>query len=74
MRSELPEEEIVPYVNEIEWAIEENKREAKQFAERQKALEPKAAETQEESLEGQPQYKTYKPKIKEQDDNQMSLF
>ena len=75
LRSELPEESITPYVNEIELAIKKNKWEAKQFAERQKALEPKAAEKEEEEdLEEQPQYKTHRPKIKEQDDSQMSLF
>jgi len=60
-------------LNDIELAMAEHKREAKHYAERQKAFEPKASDKVEEQEEV-PVYKISKPKIKEEDDNQMSLF
>jgi hypothetical protein len=65
---------VVDAPNDIELAIEEHKRKAKQFAERQKALEPKSVEPEEDQAGEVPHYNVQKPKIKEQDDNQMSLF
>lgn len=74
LRSELPENEIEPYVNEIELAIAENKREAKQYAERHKVIENKPTITEQEVDDIQSSYKAYKSKIKEEDNNQTSLF
>lgn len=73
LRSELSENEIEPYVNEIELAIAENKREAKQYAERNKVIEsrPTIIEREEDI---QSSFKVHKVRIKEEDDNQMSLF
>lgn len=74
LRSELPENEIEPYVNEIELAIAENKREAKQYAERYKIIESKPTITEHEEEDIQSSFKIHKTRIKEEDDNQMSLF
>lgn len=74
LRSELPENEIEPYINEIELAIAENKREAKQYAERNKVIENKITITGHEEEDVQSSFKVHKARIKEEDDNQMSLF
>lgn len=67
------EHNIADAPNEIELAITENKREAKQYAERYKVIESKPTITEYEE-EDQSSFKVHKPRIKEEDDNQMSLF
>lgn len=74
LRSELPENELEPYINEIELAIAENKREEKQYAERHKVIENKPVIEEQEVEDIQSSCKMHKPRIKEEDDNQMSLF
>ena len=60
--------------NEIELAIAENKREAKQYAERHQVIESKPTISDHEEEDIPSSFKVHKDRIKEEDDNQMSLF
>lgn len=68
------ENHIADIPNEIELAIAENKREAKQYVERHKVIESKPTITEHEAEDIQSSFKVHKARIKEEDDNQMSLF
>ena len=68
------EHNIADISNEIELAITENKREAKQYAERYKVIESKSAITEHEEEGIQSSFKVNKARVKEEDDNQMSMF
>jgi hypothetical protein len=68
------EHNIADAPNEIELAITENKREAKQYAERYKLIESEPTITENEEEDIQSSFKVHKARIKEEDDNQMSLF
>jgi hypothetical protein len=68
------ENNILDAPNEIEIAIAKNKREAKQYAERNKIIESKPTMTEHEVEDIQSSSKVHKATVKEEDDNQMSLF
>jgi len=68
------ENTIADIPTEIELAIAENKREAKQYAERHKVIENKPTIAEHELEDVQSSFKVQNTKVKEEDDNQMSLF
>ncbi len=67
------EHTITDTPNEIELAIAENNRAAKQYEERYKIIEIKPNITEHEE-DIQSSFKVHKARVKEEDDNQMSLF
>lgn len=74
LKSELPADEVVEYIDEIELAIAENNAEARRHAARERILESDANEPVEEKNAGLQEPRSNQFKTREEDNNQTSLF